>query len=97
VPLPWGVAGGDFQLHRWVTITHLAVFDHRLDGFHRPLKVRLYNRDTRIKVAEGVFTPEAPGELRGCTVLGFFSGRMYVLEDAIRIHDVAGVEARPCV
>ena len=64
---PWGTVGSDFQLHRWISISHVGVYDFMLDGLKQhSVKVKVWDKDTKRVVAEGIFTPQQSGELRGC-------------------------------
>ena len=62
----WPGVGSDFRLYRWISVSHLGLYDHNLDGFQQPITVKLWNRDTKAKAAEATFSKARAGELRGC-------------------------------
>ncbi len=60
-----GALGMDFNVLRAVQVTRLGVFDDSSDGLFLTINARLYDRTTRLVVAELTFTPEDSGELIG--------------------------------
>jgi len=66
--LPAGQAqslGMDFDVNSGIVITGLGVFDSGGDGLRSPLTAHIYDRDTRISLAQLTFTPANPGNLIG--------------------------------
>ena len=63
--VPLGPVGADFDLHRWVSISHLGVFDSGQDGLLRKLRVQIWDRVTQTVVGQGLFEPGSKNEVRG--------------------------------
>ena len=57
--------GSDFDINTPVKITALGVFDSGGDGLLGKMHVRIYDRNSRVSLADIEFTPENPGTLAG--------------------------------
>lgn len=57
--------GNDFDVNSPIKITSLGVFDSGSDGLVCTLHARIFDRDTRVSLADLIFTPDSPGTLVG--------------------------------